>query len=163
MERNYLFKGFCVDNDGETIIKVGNDIHQGDWKWGSIIDAGGKEIFISEPYGGDRRVLRETVCEYTDVLVPEVDDDGNENTDDPAPLFENDIVELTLFDCFGRDKQYICDVRYVQGCMMLVGDKDDVVVPLCYVEEPETQIVRLYNKFNYLKAEKLADKYKPKY
>ena len=55
-------------------------------------------------------------------------------------IFEGDRCILTLFDYNGSDTQYDCVVEWAGGCFAFVNEEKNVFVPLCNVEDTDSDV-----------------------
>lgn len=118
-------------------IKFRGKTKDGSWRYGGIhINDEGKAFVIIGSYPDKSvgwcftEVDPETIGQFTGRKIEEKD------------LYGGDIVYITIFDCFGGDKQYLCRVEWWGSAFWLVSvkneeDRWDLDWALSQDDEPE--------------------------
>ena len=55
-------------------------------------------------------------------------------------IFEHDVCSVTVFDHNGGDTQYKCVVEWAGGGFAFVNSEQDVFIPLCEVEDTDSDV-----------------------
>lgn len=125
MTREIEFRGKCSHCDA--------------WAYGSLVDLGedeAPEIHGFDPYREGDEIWREitvdsdTVGQFTDFL----DKNGKK-------IYEGDILDVTVFDCFDNDRQYRVYVGWIGSEFMGIDVKDsDSAWNLCWLCNQDEEI-----------------------
>lgn len=121
--REILFRGKRVDN--------------GEWIYGwyfqkqnpHTVDGQPITHCVSDlpPFGAE--VILETVGQYS-----------GRKAEEEIKIFEGDKCILTTFDYNGHDTQYECTVEWIDGALVFVDEKNDVIWSMYQIEDAESDV-----------------------
>ena len=134
--REYIFRGE-TRRFGEKVNMAGEKL-PAIWVYGGVLQGSGDFSIIYGSTSPDGK-FESKYPVYTDTVGMFTGREAYKG-DNKVKLFEGDRCILTLFDYNGLDTQYECAVEWCGGCFAFVNEEKGIFVPLCNVEDTDSDV-----------------------